>query len=86
MSFSLFGPHPLPIAPQITRASSHVFCLGFVLDLLVLARFDSRFFFRTFLSFGGILGKFWFCTFLFLVPSFANFWIFSKFENFSFWF
>jgi len=34
---------------------------------------------------GQVFGKFWFCAFLFLVPHFANIWIFSVFESFSFW-
>ena len=31
----------LPIASEVTRVSSYVFCLGFVLELLLLARFCS---------------------------------------------
>jgi len=45
----------------------------------------SNFVFLTFFSFGGIFGKFWFCAFLFVFLYFANFWIFSIFENLSFW-
>jgi len=50
----------------------------FVLILLV-------FVFLTFFSFGGMFGRFWFCAFWFVIPYFANLWIFSIFEKFSFW-
>ena len=34
---------------------------------------------------GRCFGQFWFCEFSLVVPYFANFWIFSIFENLSIW-
>ena len=75
-------PHPHPSSLQITRASSHVFWLGFVLDLLVLARFCSGFLFF-WLSFllAGSLGNTCFGHFVFVCCSFCEFLDFLHFRE-----
>ena len=80
-------PHPHSSSPQITRASSHVFSLGFVLEFLLLARFCAGFLFF-WLSFlwAGSVGNSCFWHFVFVCCSFCKFLsIFSIFEKFSFW-
>ena len=76
--FPFASPSLFPIS-QITRASSHMFCLGFFWMCFLF------FVFLTFFSFSRIFGYFWFCAFWFVVPYFANFWIVCIFENFLLW-
>jgi len=57
----------------------HVFACAVLLSVLFVRVF------LTLLCFGGIFGLFWLCVFLVVIPYFANFWIFSIFENFSIW-
>ena len=86
LSLSLPCPHRTPHSPQITLASSHLFWLGFVLDLLLLARFASRiwFFWLSFLL-AGSSGNSDFLHFCFYAANFSIFSTFEIFEKFSFW-
>jgi len=82
VSFLCLALIALPILPKSYLPLRNSFdwdCSGFAFACFVLDFFFSS---LSFFSFGGIFRQFWF---LFVVPYFANFSIFSIFEKFSFW-